>query len=88
MLVRDLKDWPPKWSARQGVAPAAGEVGTLQSVKRSVLGHFLILTMLFEGVENLGLLQLGRELAEKLYSLFSANIGRALADIGSLEIPP
>jgi hypothetical protein len=88
MLVRDIKDWPPKWSARQGADPAIGEVGTLQSVKRSVLGHFLIVTMLFEGVENLGLIQLGLELTEKLYPVFSANIGRSLAEIGSLEIPP
>jgi hypothetical protein len=44
--------------------------------------------MLFEGVENLGLIQLGLELTEKLYPVFSANIGRSLAEIGSLEIPP
>jgi hypothetical protein len=88
MLVRDITDWPPKWSARQTAQSAVGEVGTLQSVKRSVLGHFLILGVVHGGVEYLGLLQLGRELAEKLYPLFRANIGKSLAEIGSLEIPP
>lgn len=90
MKVRDLPCWPPKWRAASGLPghAANGERGVLIAIRWDLKTHSFTLTMEDEGDRYSGMLEGEVRMLTKLYLLLGWHIGRPLANIGSLEMPP
>ncbi len=90
MKVRDLKCWPPKWRGASSVSGnvANSEGGTLTAVRWDLRNQSLTLTMEHGGDRHSGVLEDDGGLLAKLYLLLGWHVGRALAEIGSLEMTP
>ena len=81
MQLKDL----PDWSKRFGVREPSDRI-VLKSAESSSLGHFAILVIESNGVQNVTLLEVGTGKINQVLALLKAHIGRPLDEIAQLEI--
>ncbi len=83
--------WPPDWQWTFGGnnTHPVGEMGLLESVKRSdVDPNACYLTMNHAGATYVGRLHFDHQgFCQQVCKLLAANYGRALREIGALDIP-
>ncbi|HEV8308457.1 MAG TPA: hypothetical protein VGW35_12380 [Methylomirabilota bacterium] len=90
MKVRDLECWPPTWRGASGVSGngADREGGILTAVRWDHKNQSITLTREYDGDRHSGLLEDQVRPLTTLYLLLGWHVGRALANIGSLEMTP
>ena len=81
MQLKDL----PDWSKRLGSLEQSDRV-VLKSAESSTLGHFAILVIESDGVQNVTLLEVGSSKIDKVLTVLNAHVGRPLHEIAILEI--
>ena len=87
MIYQGVRNWPPVWTREFGPETyAAGEVGTLEEVRRSVLDNQCYLAIQYNGSRYLGFLQCDdREFFEKVYRCLTKSCGQPIHAIGELD---
>ena len=90
MKVQELECWPPKWRGASGGSGhvANGQGGILTAVRWNLKNQSLALTMEYEGERQSGVLEDEVRVLTKLSLLLDWQVGRPLATIGNLEMPP
>ena len=89
MTYQGVRNWPPVWTREFGPETyAAGEVGTLEEVRRSVLDNQCYLAIQYNGSRYVGFLQCDdREFFEKVYhSLMQAAVSPFTQLVNSILI--
>ena len=81
MKLKDLPDWSKRFGAL-----VQSERGVLKSAESSPLGHFVMLVIDSDGVQNLTLLEVGAGKIDKVLAVLKTHIGRPLDEIAQLEI--
>lgn len=91
MSYRGVRNWPPEWNAAQRSKDEMphGEVGILKEVFMTDDSDCeLILTIEFEGHRYFGGLEFEDPwFSSQVYGLLQHQIGRAIKDVGELELP-
>lgn len=83
LMCMGLRVWPPQWTmSSQSVSDKA----VLKDVKLIVATHLLRIDVEHNGIPNLGIIAVDKEVRESIYHRLKENIGRPLAEIGDLEI--
>ena len=87
MTYQGVRNWPPVWTREFGPETyAAGEVGTLEEVRRSVLDNQCYLAIQYNGSRYVGFLQCDdREFFEKVYHSLMQSCGQPIHAIGELD---
>jgi len=87
MTYQGVRNWPPVWTREFGPETyAAGEVGTLEEVRRSVLDNQCYLAIQYNGSRYVGFLQCDdREFFEKVYQSLRQSCGQSIHAIGELD---
>ena len=81
MKLNDLPDWSKRFGALE-----QSDRAFLKSAESSTLGHFAVLVIESNGVQNLTLLEVGSGKINKVLAVLKAHIGRPLDEIAQLEI--
>ena len=81
MKLRDLPDWSKRFAALEH-----SDRAVLKSAESSTLGHFAVLVIESNGIQNLTLLEVGAGKINKVLAVLKAHIGRSLDEIAKLEI--
>ncbi len=83
LMCMGLRVWPPQWTmSSQSVSDQA----VLKDVKLIIMTNLLRIDVEQNGVPNLGIISVEKEIIEPLYHKLKENVGRPLAEIGDLEI--
>ena len=81
MQLKDLPDWSKRFGSVE-----QSHRGVLKSAESSSLGHFAILVIESDGVQNVTLLEVGSSKIKKVLTALNAHVGRPLHEIALLEI--
>ena len=81
MKLRDLPDWSKHFGALE---QSGGAV--LKGAESSTLGHFAVLVIESNGIQNFTLLEVGSARIKKVLTVLKAHIGRSLDEIAQLEL--
>jgi hypothetical protein len=81
MKLRDLPDWSKRFGALEQSHHAV-----LKSAESSTLGHFAVLVIESNGVQNITLLEVGSARINKVLAVLKAHVGRSLDEIAQLAL--
>lgn len=81
--------WPPQWASSYGPGDrfALGDEGVLTGVRVNAKERHLMLTMRWEGRENVGVLQWdGPPDLKTVENLLKDQVGKSIRDVGNLDL--
>lgn len=79
MRLKDLPDWTSPFTP---LSP----LSIIKNVKRSHLGHLIVLEIEHQGVHDFKMIGVGSKKIEKILSVMEAYSGPSLSEIAQLEI--
>jgi hypothetical protein len=87
MKLKHFSNWPPEWHPAlvpSTKASLSGEIGVLKSATAMDSNNLLLLTMQFEGVDYVGILQVSGGMRDKVLATLPVHKGRSIKEIGEL----